>query len=290
MQLAWVETFLTVVEQGSFRAAAEVRHISQPALSKQVQALEQSLGVQLLQRGRSGTVPTPAGSALLARARSLTGAAALFQGEALRVAEGSGGLLAVGFGISSLRLLPPVIRAFRKARPSVLVTLEDLSSMLQEQELLEGRLDIGFGRRPHDQNVQYEPMWSDQLALATVDLSLDPSDVPRWIRGQSLVGLEQTRGSGLAGQIRQLEEAWQVAIRPTTTAHDLFTVLALVDAGVGSALVPLSAAPLAPVSVQLLPIAEAAAIWTSGALWRRDSLTPAAAHLREFVRASVAGS
>lgn len=76
-------------------------------------------------------------------------------------------------------------------------------------------------------------------------------------------------------------------LTPRTTTQDLFTVLALVDAGLGAAVIPLSAAPLAPASVAIVPVTATAAQWTVGAIWRTDALAPAAAHLLTLARGSA---
>src|SRR5262245_29369995 len=139
MDLDRLEAFLAVVEHGSFRAAAEVRSITQPALTKQIQALERAVGTRLLERSRHGATPTAAGRSLIPGARSALTAVGDFWAHAHRVASGAAGSVSIGFGMSGLRHVPAVIERFRRQYPDVHISVEDLSSDIQQQWIANGR-------------------------------------------------------------------------------------------------------------------------------------------------------
>lgn len=111
LNLAWVRTFLALVEHRSFHAAATQLQLAQPTVSQQIRKLEQQLGVLLVRRARSGCEPTPAAIAFLPWAESLVRinqrALAAVRGDCLRVGASSN----VG-----IYLLQPEVRSFLDGR------------------------------------------------------------------------------------------------------------------------------------------------------------------------------
>ena len=114
-----------IVRHRSFSKAAESMGISQPALSKNIRSLERALGVQLLERGRFGAMPTAFGLALVRHADSIDAElrSASQEIEALRVARG--GHTCIGCGPSeATRLLPTALSRLRNASPGIRVTIQ----------------------------------------------------------------------------------------------------------------------------------------------------------------------
>ncbi|MFC7910566.1 LysR family transcriptional regulator [Streptomyces nigra] len=138
--------FVTVAEELHFTHAAARLYVSQPALSKQIRALERQLGVELLDRGPRGVTLTEAGAALLPHARSVLaawaeGAAAL---DAVRAA--ARGTLVVGMSTSPGRggLLPAIRSRFTAAHPEVTVRLRQVSWEDPTAGLADGEADVAF--------------------------------------------------------------------------------------------------------------------------------------------------
>lgn len=138
--------FVTVAEELHFTHAAARLYVSQPALSKQVRALERQLGVELLDRGPRGVTLTEAGAALLPHARRVLaawaeGAAAL---DAVRAA--ARGTLVVGMSTSPGRggLLPAIRSRFTAAHPEVSVRLRQVSWEDPTAGLADGEADVAF--------------------------------------------------------------------------------------------------------------------------------------------------
>jgi DNA-binding transcriptional LysR family regulator len=282
MDLRLLRAFVTVARARTFGAAAEELSTSQPALTKQIQVLERRVGSVLFSRGRHGARLTPAGELLLPDALELLDRAEAFDRRAAQVASGSEGSLAIGFGLSGIELAPQAVALFRSRWPGVSVSLDDMSSAVQCERLLAGSLQIGFVRLPAPAGLEHLRLRRDRLALAVPSAVEVPRDIGRWLDGRPLVRLTPARGPGLTAQINGLYA--ELRCHPTVLQEtaDLQTVLALVAAGAGPAVVPQSAERIAPSELRLVPLPGRAATWWIGAAWAtRTPLT------ERFVKAAA---
>ena len=147
MELRHIRSFLSIAGTLHFGRTAELIHLSQPALSLQIRALEEEVGVRLFERNRRKTTLTAAGAAFRDDA-----AAALSQLEqAIRsarlAASGKRGLLRIGFiSTAGLELVGDIVRQFRELNPEVEFSLRNILTAQQVQMLEAGALDIGFLR------------------------------------------------------------------------------------------------------------------------------------------------
>ena len=146
MELRHLRYFVAVAEERNFTRAAERPHIAQPPLSRQIQQLEEDLGVVLIEKGARPLRLTEAGAFFYAHAKAL-----LDQAHDLRTMTQRVGKLerklSVGFVASTLYgLLPDIIRRYREAHPEVDMTLHEMTTVEQLKALKEGRIDVGFGR------------------------------------------------------------------------------------------------------------------------------------------------
>lgn len=132
---------MAVAEAGGISAAARKLGLTQPALSRQIKALEDALGVTLLDRGARSFALTPAADALVADARKLLG---FCDAMTARVRAAAAGLpLRIGYSPSLAgEFLPFAIESFTQLHPGLRVSLHDASSIEMQQALLEGRLDL----------------------------------------------------------------------------------------------------------------------------------------------------
>ncbi|MEV0283373.1 LysR family transcriptional regulator [Kribbella sp. NPDC050820] len=282
MDLRLLRAFVTVARLHNFGAAAEELSTSQPALTKQIQVLERRVGSVLFSRGRHGARLTPAGELLLPDALELLDRAEAFDRRAALVAAGSEGSLAIGFGLSGIDLAPRSVALFRSRWPGVAVSLDDMSSAVQCERLLAGSLQIGFVRLPVPAGLEHLRLRRDRLALAVADGVDVPRDVGSWLDGRPLVRLVPARGPGLTAQIQGLYAELGCHPGVLQEAADLQTVLALVAAGAGPAVVPVSAERIAPSGLRLVPLSGRAATWWIGTAWAtRTPLT------ERFVKAAA---
>jgi DNA-binding transcriptional LysR family regulator len=283
MEISQLRAFVMLADLQHFGRAADRLHITQPALTKRLQALETRIGARLFERDRTGTGLTPVGKALLADATRIVAGADAWSSRARAVVTGAEGRLDIGFGLSTIDLAPRLIGAFRRAHPHVAVSLNDFSSSEQVERLQDGRLDLGFVRLPVPApDLASRALMSDRLALASF---ADGAGTHRTADMQALneigfILIDRRRGPGLRAQIDRWCDQSRFTPRVTQTADDIQTVLALVAAGVGVSIVPQQAARLMGESVALEPLSGAEAEWNLGAAWRASGDNPA---LRNFL-------
>ncbi len=285
-----MRALVLAADRPTFSEAATALSITQPAFTKQIQQLESLVGMPLFRRGRHGSVLTAAGSALLADARAIVELADRFEARVKRMSSGDEGYLAVGFGLSSIAVAPRAIAAFRSAFPGVAVRLEDMSSAAQIEGVRRGDLDIAFARMPAPRDLCAVPVLSDRLVVAypeAWDVPPEALSPAEWLQAHPLVRLSPGRGPGLAGQAGRYLADVGAPFDVIQEADDLQTVLALVAAGVGAAIVPESARNIAPSRVSMHRLEGESAAWTIGVIWRADNATPVVrAFLEELARIS----
>jgi DNA-binding transcriptional LysR family regulator len=140
-----VRSFLTVIEETSLNRAATRLRMSQPALSRQMQALENEIGGKLLERTSSGVQATDVGFTLAKRIRPIIAAYEAAMTEARRLARGEKDQLRIGYlGSTAQEYLKPALKALRHTFPKVKVKLLDLSPGEQITALRKGEIDIAL--------------------------------------------------------------------------------------------------------------------------------------------------
>jgi DNA-binding transcriptional LysR family regulator len=146
MDLRHLRSFVAVAEELSFRRAAERLHLSQPPLSRQIKALEEELGVRLLERDRGSRVSlTDAGKSFLADARLALSTATAARGRAQNAARDARVQLKLGnIAKLSIRLLQHLLPAYREQFPQVGVSLFEMNRPKQLTALREGRIHAGI--------------------------------------------------------------------------------------------------------------------------------------------------
>jgi len=167
MDLRRLEIFVRVAEFGSFSRAAEALFLTQPTVSEHVRALEDELGVQLLDRLGRGAAPTPAGQLLLGYARKLLTLAGEAQ-QAVDQFQGrvSGELVVGGSSIPGEYVLPALIGAFRTKHPEIAVSLLIGDSRVVQEWVEAGRVEIGIvGVRPTGRSLHSRQLMADELVV-----------------------------------------------------------------------------------------------------------------------------
>jgi len=176
VDLRRLEIFLKVAELGSFSRAADALFLTQPTVSEHVRALEDELGVQLLDRLGRGTTPTKAGTLLLGYARRLL-ALSREARQAIEQFQGrvSGELVLGGSNIPGEYVLPALIGAFRLKYPDVSLSLRIGASRDVQEWVEQGHVEIGVvGAVPSSRALESRPLMADDLVLAV------PPDHP-WV-------------------------------------------------------------------------------------------------------------
>lgn len=168
MEFKQLRSFIAVARALSFSHAARELHLSQPALSAQIKALEEDVGTRLLERNRRMVRLTPAGESLLADADALLHNAAAAKARATRIASGEAGHLRIAFVASATpELVPAIVLAFRHRYPHVTLELKNLPTALQVEALGSHALDAGFVRLPLTAPLlALTPLHSEPFAIA----------------------------------------------------------------------------------------------------------------------------
>lgn len=141
-----LRNFLTIVESGSFTRAAEICHMSQPALSASIAQLERCLGVPVLDRNKSGATPNSFGRLLVRHARAVN--AALEQAEmeiALKQQGVSGPLSVGGTPVAMISFVPPALATLKKKLGPIAATLLELADDDLNSQLRSEQIDIALG-------------------------------------------------------------------------------------------------------------------------------------------------
>ena len=142
-------------------------HIAQPPLSRQIQQLEEYLGVALIEKGTRPLRLTEAGQFFLAHAKPLLDQVRDLRAMTQRVGKLER-TLSVGFVASILYgLLPDIIRCYRERHPDVEVTLHEMTTIEQLKALKEGRIDVGFGRlKTEDPSIRRILLRDERMVVA----------------------------------------------------------------------------------------------------------------------------
>lgn len=281
LELRQLRYFVAVAEEKHFGRAAQRLHITQPPLSQTIFALEDMLGTPLFLRTKRSVSLTAAGLALLPEAQRL-----LLQAQALpdlvkRAANGASGMLSLAFiSTADYSILPSLLKQFRSRYPQVQIDLKEATTDVQLDQLAERKIDIGLLLPPFtdkaDRTMDYLPLLSEPL-IAAVPAGIWPADQP--------VSLQALTQLPLIIFPRHISPSFHDTIlscfhEAGATPHiaqeaiQMQTIVGLVSAGMGMALVPQSVSNLKRPGVDYLPLDSKAPLIETGLAWRRDNQSP----------------
>lgn len=292
--LSQLESFVAVAETLHYGHAAERLSITQPPLSRRIQHLERELGVDLFDRIGRGVVLTPAGAAFVPDARRILGLSEHATLSVRRVPTGRAGTVTLGFtGATAHFLLEPIVQAARQHQPDIDLVLRERVSGVQLDELRSGELDLAIVRPPIPRiGLQSTALRREELLLALPPqhrLTRDPGPVDvRELDDEALIMYAPTEARYFYDLLATLFRVHDIAPRYVQYISQVHTIMALVGADIGAALVPRSAATLSIRGVQLRGLlgAESHPVELDLA-WRDDALSPAAATVRDLVTETV---
>ncbi|MEJ2572729.1 MAG: LysR family transcriptional regulator [Gammaproteobacteria bacterium] len=170
MDIDELHAFLSVARQGSFSLAAEALHLSQPAVSKRIAALEQTLDTRLFDRIGRRIILTEAGLTLLERAEKILADVDDTRRAITNLAGEVRGRLSIATSHHiGLHRLPPVLRQFTRRYPQVQLDLCFMDSEAACRAVVHGELELAVVTLPFKQDADLIliPTWSDPLALVT---------------------------------------------------------------------------------------------------------------------------
>ncbi|KVO80729.1 LysR family transcriptional regulator [Burkholderia ubonensis] len=292
--------FVTVAEERHFGRAAARLSMTQPPLSQAIRALEDLLGVALFVRTKRSVALTAVGAALLPDVRKLLEAADALPPRAQSLARGETGSLALAFvSTADYGLLPSLLRAFGARYPQVRLQLEEATSDVQIEELAAGRIDAGLIIPPvpprHAAELSYLPVVREPLVLA-MPAAAAPADAPEDVpvrladvAALPLVIFPRRLAPGFYDIIAGCYGAAGATPRIGQEAIQMQTIVSLVSAGMGVALVPQSLRNLRRTGVVYRPLADGAPVVETGLVWRTGDVSPVLAGFIDIVRAQAFG-
>lgn len=167
MDLKQLEYFVRVAELGSFTQASQALDIAQPAISRQVRQLEVELRQTLLHRNGRGVTTTESGKLLLEHCRGILHQVARAREDMQRVQGALAGRIALGIAPSASKMLSvPLTRQFRKRLPNASLSISEGLSLVMQEWLMAGRLDIALLYNPTPAaELELRPLTSEPLYL-----------------------------------------------------------------------------------------------------------------------------
>ncbi len=239
--------FVAVAEELHFGRAAKRLNISQPPLSQQIIQMEERMGVKLFTRTRRRVELTPAGQVLLEDARKILALSGEALRRAVRAGKGEIGRLSVGYiGSANYSVLPDVIREFRRRLPEVEISLAELNTNQQIKALLDGRIHVGFMRPPRgmeNEGLSFETVLRESL-VAAIPISHKLKgrvSIPlKVLAKEPFIMIPRSRGPGFFDQVIAICQAEGFSPSIALEASQFHTVIGMVAAGVGIAVVPAS--------------------------------------------------
>ena len=286
MDLRVLRYFVAVAETLHFGRAAAALSMSQPPLSRQIRALEDELGVELFVREPRGVRLTPAGASLLPQARRLLREADAPAAGARELAQGEVGIVRLGFvSTAAYNVLPRVLPPFRRARPGIRLALVEATTDAQLTALRDDALDAGLLVPPVPETLRYEPLVREPLIAALPGGRRWPRGLPlAALAGEPFILFPRRAAPGLYDLIVGLCAGAGFVPRIEQEAIQMPTIVSLVGAGMGVALVPASLAHMRRTGVVYRPLAEPGPPMEVGLAWNQASPSPAVAAFVAHVR------
>jgi DNA-binding transcriptional LysR family regulator len=245
-----LECLVAVLEQGSLTKAAAVLHMSQPALSHQIAAMEKELGTPVIERLPRGVRPTAAGLAVAAEARTALAAADRAMLAGRRVAAGAGGRIRIAcVETMTAWVLVPVLRSWRRRVPDVELDLKEYTSADRMLDVLQaGGADISVGPRPTRADEHAEVLGQEEIVVVAAPehrfSQLDAVPLAE-LSAEPLVHYDPSNGFGV--WVDQLAARRGVVLpQPALRTGSPRTAAQLAAAGMGVSIVPFSALAARP--------------------------------------------
>ena len=237
MEFRVLKYFLTVAQEENITRAADVLHMSQPALSRQLIQLEEELGVRLFRRGRHSTSLTEDGILFRRRAEEIVGLAERTEREFRSGADSVSGTVAIGSGeAETMRTLASILKEFGEKYPRVRFELYSNNADFIRERLEQGTLDIGvlLGRvdltKYESIRLPGRERWGVLLPAAS-PLAAQPSVGPQDLVGKKILLANRGLSQGVADWLGEYRERLDVYI----TYNLAYNAAMLVESGLGAA-------------------------------------------------------
>jgi DNA-binding transcriptional LysR family regulator len=255
LDLDRLHAFVTVARTQNVTRAAELLHVSQSPLSRQILALERSLGVPLFARERKRLRLTPAGRAFLADAEGLLRAAQSVEQRARAWGKGEAGHLTIGYvaGAIYAGVLVRALEQLRRRAPHATLELRPMRSHEQIEALASGEIDVGYAYAPGEQGT----LLATEPFVLAAPRGARARQAKRLLETHPLITLPEAFSP--KGHAELLAACARLGVRAEVRieAADPAVVLTLVGAGLGVALVQIGLMRHAPRSIRFVRLPAA---------------------------------
>lgn len=277
-----IRALLTVLEEGSVNRASVRLRITQPALSRQMKALENELGGRLLERETSGVKPTGLGHAMVKAMAPIVASYDSALAELRCHARGERAELRLGYlGSAAQSFLTPALAHLRKSQPKARLKLHDMSPREQIDALRSGELDVALvGQEGAVAAKEFHSMKLCSLgvcaALADTDrLAQKKSITLKDLKGRDFIGIDEDQMPGRNRWMTTLCKTAAFKPRFIVTVDGLTNVLSHVVSESALTLLPAYFAKSSHPGITFVPLSDSKACWDFIVLWQRGHASPA---------------
>ena len=301
MDVRQLRHFVTVADTIHFGHAARRLGMTQPPLSQSIMALEREIGTPLFVRTKRSVALTPFGEQWLVHVRAALENVGALPGIARQLRDGTAGRLAISFvSTADYSILPALVRRFASLFPNVEMSLTEATSDVQIAHLIEGKGHVGLVIPPPSgafpRPLSYLRLVTEPLIAAVPDSWIADGRLP--IEGDRL-SPEAVTSAPLILFPRQSAPAFHDIVTGYYATHggqarivqeaiQMQTIISLVSAGMGIALVPASLRNLARTGVSYLDLGGTVPILETGITWRTDDTTPTIERFVTIARETIA--
>jgi len=282
MELRHLRYAIVVAEELHFSRAAARLNISQPPLSQQIKQIEDELGVELFRRTKRSVKLTPTGEVFIAEARSLLRQFDRVAKVTVEASRGEVGTLLVGtvttIDNAFYRVLVDLLHRFAQRYPKVHLGLRTLSVTQQIQDLKDSRLDIGFVTLPVDDSaLVVQHVYSEPLVAALPEkhpLAAQRRISARALAEEPYIAFPRRMNPGYVDRVIRFFQREGCSLNIVHEGDSLLMSLALVSAGVGVSLFPISLFDVPRKGIVTRKLKPSPPVMGMGVAYRRD--TPSA--------------
>lgn len=266
-----LKSFIMLAQSQSYRQAAEKLFITQPALTKQINLLEHELDLSLFERDNHGTKLSEEGEMLYQNALVLDEQINHFLCIAKKIRTGKTGHLNIGYTSSFLNIVPEIVNSFNSQYPNINIKLIEMSSMQQEQELLKGRIDLGFMRKSEEDNLSFIPLGKDFLCVVThPDIKNKKQTIYDLFDAHNLILLSEISNPELHHIVSDYLKTLSFDKKPAQYLTNVYSVLALVGSRMGVTILPHSIISFLKSNFSCQALTGYQSEWPLGLAWNKQ--------------------
>jgi DNA-binding transcriptional LysR family regulator len=286
-----IRALLTVIEEGSVNRAAVRLHITQPALSRQMQSLENEVGGKLLERGSGGVTPTGLGHELVKSMTPLVQSYEKAIADLRRQARGERLELRVGYLVSAAPvILTPALALLRESHPDITLALHDLSPREQIDALRSGELNIALiGQEGAVAAREFHSLRLKSFGICAALSAGDPlakraAVTIKELRSREFIGIDEDQMPGRNRWLTTLCRSAGFKPRFAGIVDGITNVLSLVVSESAVTLLPDYFLTASHPGIAFVPVHDEKARWDFIVLWQKGRPSAPARALMEALK------